>query len=360
VLKLILDQDFIHAPPAVDASTYGHHGRIVDLLHHSDGRSPGSGALDFTNADAAVRIAPRPAWHRLDALAVEAVVLLRPSAGRRNVVEGDGSFAFYVDGDDTLVASMFSTVDGAPAPAWNVVSSRLHGPDGAVRTVPTDRWCKIVLHHDGITRCRLFIDDELVAVRSDYRSGLASVGAAGVVIGNWTLASQYAFDGLIDRVRIWKRDEDALVRDFAARLDDPAARDHWDDVWACLGAMDGETRERFAGMARAWDDLLRDMFRALHAAEDDERDRLLEALDTYRRNWRANTIDDPSHADALAVLHSYLRDRLGPGWIADFRGLAEGLRDMLAPVARCFDGERLAEADPAFARFIERSLPIFG
>lgn len=361
MLKLILDQDFVRTPPAVDTSTYGHHGRIVDLRHSPDGRAPGSGALDFASDDAAVRIAPRPAWHKLEALAIEATVFLRPSAGRRNVVEGDGSFALFVDDDGTLVGSVLSTVDGAAAPAWNTVSSKLHGPDGAVRTVPTGRWCRIVLHHDGITRCRIFIDDELVATRGDYRSGLGPVGDAGVVIGNWTLTSRFAFDGLIDRVRIWKHDEDALIRAFGSRGGDPATRDHWDDLWICLGtSLDDEARERLARVAQAWSDMLRDMFRALHQAEGDERARLLEALDAYRRNWRAGTIDDPSHTEALAVLHTYLRDKLGPGWIADFRGQAEGLHNALAPAARCFDGERLAKADPVFVRFIERSLSIFG
>jgi hypothetical protein len=189
MLKLILDMDFRAVPPAVDRSPFACHGRIIHADPVQDGASAASGALDFSHPDSAVRIANRAVWQKLDVLAIETWIFVSASGTRRNIVEGDGSFALFVDTDDTLAGSVFSIVDGAASPAWNVTSSKLHSPDGAVRKVPLDQWCKVVFLHDGTTRARLFIDDKLVASRGDFISGIQPVGGTGVVIGNWTLSN---------------------------------------------------------------------------------------------------------------------------------------------------------------------------
>jgi hypothetical protein len=359
MLKLILDHDFVRTPPAVDTSSYSHHGTVQNVRHSADGVAPGSGALRFGDAGGRVRIASRPAWQRLGPLAVEATIMLRSSSGRRNIVEGDGSFTLYVDEDDTLVGSVFALADGSASPDWHRVSSGPNSPAGAPRKVPLDTWCRVLFHHDGYTRARLFLNAELVATRNDYRSGPGPVGGAGVVIGNWTLANQFEFEGLIDRVRIFKQDERELFRKFRRR-GGGALRDYWDDIGSCLAeTLRRKPPEQSTGFALGCQVFLGDILRALQLADGDERVRILEALEAYQRNWRTNNIDDPSQVLALKTIGEFLYFRLGAEWIDKFREFTKQVSSFLEDTAICFDHKTLPEADPEFVRLIEKCIPVF-
>ena len=347
MLKLLLDHDYDRPVPAVDRSQFCHHGRVIRASFAPDGIRAGSGALRFDAPSSAVRVAWRPSWARLDAL--------EPEGTRHNLVEADGSFALFVNDDGALVGSIFGYVDGASSPAWNTVSSVFHGPGGVPRRVPAGRWCKLTFQHDGLTRARLFIDDQLVASRGDYRSGVIGVARAGVVIGNWPLADLYAFSGSIDRVRIWARDELAPLRLLAARPIAPAARDRWDEIWTCLAAsLDGERRQELAAIGRAWEDLVRRLVRALQAATDADRDELRRIIDAYRTGWWTNAIDQPPYRDAVIAMLALVDRLLGPPWVQDAEDLA---RDVVAVLggAACIDPRRLATCDPQIASFVART-----
>lgn len=352
MLKLILDQDFPTPVPAVDRSPFSNHGRVIHTTFAADGRGAATGALSFQHADSAVRIALQPVWQKLNALCIEAWIHVTATGTRRNIIEGDGSFAFFLAPDDTLVGSVFSRVDGAAGPGWNTTSSGANSPGGAVHRVPLNRWCKVVFHHDGITRARLFLDDQLIGVRGDYRSGIVPVAGAGVVIGNWTLANQFAFAGSIDRVRVWKRDDYAAIRQFTARPVDPAARDAWDDVWACLATEDPHDRIRLRRLGEEWEQLIRELFRAVHAASEDERERFRRLIETYSVHWRANTIDSEEYARAIRELREWIVMVLGPAWEARAGELADFIGAIFSDGRRCFDTERIASLDPQFAQLI--------
>lgn len=350
MLKLILDHDFRTPVPAVDQSPFSNHGRVIHATFASDGRGASTGALRFQHADSAVRIARKPVWQKLNALCIEAWLHVTASGTRRNIIEGDGSFALFLNPDDTLVGSLFSVVDGAAGPAWNTVSSGTNSPDGIAHRVPLNRWCKVVFHHDGLTRARIFLDDQLIGVRGDYRSGIAGVAGAGVVIGNWTLANQFAFAGSIDRVRVWKRDEYAVIDRFTARPVDPAARDAWDDLWACLAReLNADRRILLRRLAGDWEQLLRELFRAVHAASEEDRERFRRLIETYREHWRGNTIDSPEYAQAIAGLRDWIATVLGPAWATSAGALVEAIGQIFSGGRRCLDLERLRSLDPRFA-----------
>jgi hypothetical protein len=352
MLKLLLDHDYDRPVPAVDRSQFSNHGRVIGASFAPDGARPGSGALLFGAPGSAVRVAWRPSWARLNALLVEAWIRVEPKGVRHNVVEGDGSFALFVDDDGSLVGSIFGYVDGAGSPAWNTVSSGTHSPDGVPQRVPASQWCKLTFQHDGLTRARLFIDERLVGARGDYRSGVIGVASAGVVIGNWTLAEQYAFSGAIDRVRVWCRDELAPLDQLAARPISPAARDRWDEIWACLAAsLDPERRRELGVIRRAWEDLVRRFVRAVHAAGTVDHDELRRIIDTYRTNWWANTIDDPSQGDAMVALLGLIDRLLGPAWVQDAQDLARDVVRVFGGEA-CIDPKRIAACDPQIVSFL--------
>lgn len=352
MLKLLLDHDYRQQLPAVDASPFCNHGVILDATHRADGSQPGTGALRFDRASSSVRIPLRPCWQRIGSLVVEAVVRITPKATRRNIVEGDGSFALFVDQDDTIVGSVYSLSDGNTTPTWNTVSSATHSPDGVVQKVPLDRWSKILFQHDGITRARVFVDDRLVAVRGDYRSGVQAVASTGIVIGNWTLTSQYAFAGDIDRVRVWKRDEEAIVREFTDRLD-PQARDEWDAIGNCLHrSLNADQLMLLRRLFEQWEELLRELFRTIHRASAGDRALVLSLLREYRTNWRGNQLGAPASVDAFHRFFEILVRLLGPQWIRRAGTFAKALIDLLAAANGCFDRERLATLDCAFVAFM--------
>lgn len=351
-MKLILDHDFTTALPSVDLSPFHHHGQVVQLVHDVSGRAVGSGAFGFHHPDSAVRIAPTAAWQAPGALAIEAWIKLSHTSHRRNIVEGDGSFALFAAADGTLEGGVRALVDGAPAPAWHSVSSGAHSPSGVAERVPIDRWCKVLFHHDGVTRARLFIDDRLVASRGDYRSGVPSVGGAGVVIGNWTLSSQYAFTGAIDRVRVWKRDPAAVVNRFSARPVSPAASDAWDALWECLRrGLNQDQRQLFDRAARDAGDVIRELFRAVHAAPPEEQAAFRELVRRYRDAWRSGAIDGADAVAAVVELLEWLRRMLPPAWHAALDRISNEMVTILAGT-RCVDADRLAALDPAYATFI--------
>jgi hypothetical protein len=154
-------------------------------------------------------------------------------------------------------------------------------------------------------------------------------------------------------VRIWKRDENKIIKDFASRPASPEARDYWDSIWQCLREKLGsEGHELLSGIEREWMRLLREMFRALHGVTESDRANFRDLLAIYRRNWRANTIDDQSQADAIINLRDMLSTICGASWWADFERLVETMRDRLGHAVSCFDPDRLAKLDPTFAAFI--------
>jgi hypothetical protein len=357
VLKLILDHEFVTPLPAVDQSPFANHGQIINSGFLADGRSAGSGAREFQQADSAVRVAWRPVWGRLTALAIEAWVYVTGNGQRRNIIEGDGSFALFVNPDDTVAGSLFSLVDGISAPAWNLVSSGAHSPDGALHRVPLERWCKVVFHHDGVTRARLFLDDQLIATRGDYRSGVVGVAGAGVVIGNWTLANQYAFSGRIDRVSVWKHDDAEAMRQFTARPISAEARDHWDEIWECLMAhVNPDSAIRLRALSRDWEQLLRELFRAAHAASPADRAEFLRLVEAYQQHWHENTIDSMAAAGTIADMQHWITTQIGTGWTRQIEDSANLLIGLFGGGARCFDAKRLGTVDPEFPRFVENAL----
>ncbi|SDH35916.1 Concanavalin A-like lectin/glucanases superfamily protein [Sinosporangium album] len=352
MLKLILDQDYLEPTPAVDRTPYVNHGLVTGAAFEPNGRQPGSGALRFTPDSSSVRIAPRQCWRDLRALAIETWLWVEPTGTRRNIIEGDGSFALFVDTDDALTGSVFGLHGGSADPKWVTVSSTSDSPDGVARPLPMRQWCKVVFYHDGIARARLFVDDQLVAARGGYESGVGPVGGAGVVIGNWTLADQFGFDGLIDHVRVFKHDENWPLRAFLSRSISLEAYDQWDRFWECLRcATDPVAARNLVQIGRAWEKLLRRFFAAVHGSgqAQEELERL---LGDYKRNWAADTLTDASMIDTIVALRRLLEDLLGPTWLEDASALAHQLREVLGETHGCLDPARLADADPSWAGFI--------
>jgi hypothetical protein len=133
---------------------------------------------------------------------------------------------------------------------------------------------------------------------------------------------------------------------------DPAARDAWEEVWACLADLNIDNQIRLKRLGADWQQLLRELFRAVHAASEDERERFRRLIETYRKHWRANTIDSPEYVQAITELRDWIATALGPTWGARAAELAEIIGHIYSGDHRCLDLERISSLDPKFAKLI--------
>lgn len=298
-----------------------------------DGHPGTGGALSFGQDASVVRVAHRPVLDGIAGIVIEVWLRAQSNGARRNILEADGSFALFIDPDDNLTASAYATVDGGGGPGWYGFTAPLtHG-----------RWHKIVFQHDGITRSRLIVDDEIVGERDDYNSGLVLVASTGIAIGNWTLDERYPFRGEISRVRIFKRDAAAPIEEFSGRPMAPEGRDTWTDIWGCIGSIGGAEQELAGQHALEWEALLRELFRAVLRAGDDDRERFRDIAGLYTRRWREGVPD----ARALVALRDAIVDLVGQDWLDRATDLADRAAANIG--GECVDPDRLRATDPAFA-----------
>ncbi len=225
---------------AVDLSGANQHGFVTGTDFEADGFAVGSGALVFKQASARVRIPKRGIWDSLFALKIEVWVRVDALGARRNLVEGDNSFAFAIDNQGFLWGTFHAPeVSGGPL-VWHGASSQNNSPDGLSQKVPLNTWVKLSFIHDGYASLRLYIDDKLVAANYNLIAGVPPVGSAGVHIGNWTLSDQYTFDGQIDEVKIYRYDPDEAYMQFFCRNLDKQSAPCWQHLFGALEELHGQ------------------------------------------------------------------------------------------------------------------------
>jgi hypothetical protein len=357
MFKLILDHEYTKPKPAVDSSRFMQHGTVVNTVHNPNGRQPASGALRFTVPSSEVRVPSGPAWANLGGMAVQVWLKLDALSGqRRNIIEGDNCFALFVDSGGAVVASFLGLVQGQITPQWNIVSTALHSPTGNAVTCPVGVWTFVSFIFDGIGRARIWIDGVLAGVRTDFVSGVGSVGPAGVVIGNWTLCNQYWLMGEIDSVRVWKEDPVAPIAQLYSRLKDEAQRKAWDRFFDCLAQANPDRLRQYAGLAGELDRLLRVEVQGLYNAPEEQRDEFFALLGAYRQAWQDNTIQTSDHTETVLALYRLMESFSDQSLAADLHRLIEVMEMLFNDeVSDCFDRSRLAKADPEFWSFIDQT-----
>jgi hypothetical protein len=224
MLKLILHHEYSTGDGvAVDTSEHGNHGVRAHTTFLAAGHEPYSGALQFNGVSSRVTVRHNPTIKDLGSLKVEAWINPKLVDKRRNIIEGDDSFAVYLTpsaGDTTrgILHGDFRDKGGT----WIPLSSEPpFSPGGKTFTVPRNTWSKITYFHDGIASAVLLINDTIVAERYDLKSPVGSVGARDLIVGSWTIDDRYSFLGSIDEIKVWKYDPDELEKEFFCRFRDP-------------------------------------------------------------------------------------------------------------------------------------------
>jgi hypothetical protein len=181
---------------AWDLSSWRNHGRLRNV-------SPGVGAfrdtMRFDQPSSAIIVRRSDSLRRFDSVRVQARVLAEPPAGpgqRLNVVEGQLSFAFFVNPDFSLSCTFVDRNN-----QWIGVTS-------APGAVTPSTWHEIEFRYDGISAMEQFVDGTMTGARYDLRGVARGVGPNGIYIGHWPEpADQYTFRGHITDVSIWRRED---------------------------------------------------------------------------------------------------------------------------------------------------------
>lgn len=311
----------------VDLSPSGaSHGRAVGLLDSDfllDGAAPGSGAINFENAQGSVRVrTTAEAWRRLDG--VKGEVTLKAGRGFQYIVDSDGfelRFAF----DEPSVASRLLASFKLASGQYDTITARYE---------PPGRWTTLGFMHDGFGTMELSADGRTLARSNAAYPTKLRPGSSGIVIGNRRQADE-RLHGRIDEVKIWRLNPRRFDDGFNSRpTDDPTA-----DCWARLRRELAEALRRHPECARqigaAMDDVLRGILQATAQAPD-SRAVLARIVRDYGALWRAGKAGGPEMARVFADLIGWFKSVGIPiAAVPALAGLAESecLRVILGEIA---------------------------
>ncbi len=172
---------------ALDETGNGFHGRVELPARDRWEAAPASGiaaAIRFDHPEAKIVVPTRPAFANWKGLRVRLYFQARNEARRLNLIEGDGSFALFVEPGGVLRG----TINDGSASWWGVSSQ-----PGRVKP---DRWHFAELLYDSGQLLMLSLDGELLETRLTAGFPIRPVAGAGIRIGYWPGGdARYTFSG---------------------------------------------------------------------------------------------------------------------------------------------------------------------
>jgi hypothetical protein len=270
----------------------------------------------FDQPGSRVQVRAHPVWQRLRAVKIDAWVKVDALGARRNIVEGDHAFAFYIHPDGELCGTVFAPMRRGGAVMWHGVTSVQHAPDGVPRFVPVGQWVKLTYVHDGIASLRLYIDDHLVAAFYDLVSAVPAVGSHGVHIGNWPAGNQFPFAGAIDDVKIWRYDADAMMEQFFSRHTSAEATSAWAAFINQIGQLraDPLTWEQTVAYLRCTQEAQQDLIRAVRSQGEAAIQTAQDFARRYEALWRGGNISGPEMEELMVAWRDWLVGLVGEAY----------------------------------------------
>ncbi|MEU8549830.1 LamG-like jellyroll fold domain-containing protein [Streptomyces roseoverticillatus] len=306
--ELILHHTYAGSPgTAYDLSPgHGSHGEPVgDVRFFEDGASPGSGAMQAGNADSGIRVTcGGKEWAELGAVRGEV----------RFWQDAHKDSRFF----QTLVACQWFNF-GTYGPWWGPQQVWIYFfPDtpqfvrllgGTV--VPFRQWLTLGFAYDGRSTVQLTINGQAWKSMTGAFAPLPGLGT-DLGIGN-TLPGMPVpvhgnlLDGLIDEVKIWRRNPHRMGSDFLSGPRDGDTAGCWAHWGRALAAWLGENpdcAERLSGLLPVLDSALSAVTPGTDPALEA---RFESAVAQYRTLWRAGHVNDPAMAGVLLDIHGILR-----------------------------------------------------
>jgi hypothetical protein len=168
---------------AADLSGYGNDG------HAFESRADLSA---FDGQSTRLVVFPAPSLDALGAVRARARILVEELGDRRTIVEGYLAFAFGVEADGALAASVLT------AHRWDGVRS-------APGAVPLNRWIDVACTYDGRDTSLLTVDGAVVATRCLPLGRVAGVQwPYGLNVGAWPDGNLRVFKGRIAELWLWR------------------------------------------------------------------------------------------------------------------------------------------------------------
>ncbi len=304
--------------------------RVVDATDHRNdavirgGVERGEGYVHFRADDAGLEIPVRDdSLRRFAGLRIQA--LIRPDAvvRRRNIVEGWMSFAFFVESDGRLTATVFDGRD------WT-------GPDSGAVTVPTGRWSRVAFQHDGVSEGILVLDGRVVGRNHDMPPVMHQPQQV-IGVGRWPRGDdRYTFRGRLGQVCIERRDyedfwRDAMATAFCQRRLSPRQADALREIFHHVERLDPAEKARLRACAAAQSERLRRLLHELRGRGRRDTARLRRLGDRLRTAWCC-VADAPAIREAL---REYFESVSGPPGSSEARFFREALEEFLDIARMC-------------------------
>ncbi|MBZ0296458.1 MAG: LamG domain-containing protein [Anaerolineae bacterium] len=352
MFKLILHHTYKMYGEAVDISRNENHGFRTAVSYTADGTGANTGVLNFDQPQSRIRVTSKPVWMHPRALKIEMWVYLTALGQRRNLVEGELSFAFFIHPDGVLWGTFLGPETPGGAPTWHGANSDVpYSPDGVQHTVPLNTWTKVTYLHDGISSLRLYIDDQLVGANYNLIAAVPSVNTSGVHIGHWPGDDRYTFSGRIDEIKIWKYDPEVPYKQFFCR---PETRRCWKPIFDSMGEAlgDKERQRAVIGLMLCINDAQQDLLRQLRRQGEPAMQAIDKLSERYRELWCSGNISGDDMKELLSAWLRLFEDLLGPDYMNQ-------LRQRMLNCWQEFEGEtlfkfreELLECDPDFVAYI--------
>jgi len=302
MLELICQQRYrVDGIPVDTNSKYRNHGAASDTSP-APGPAPDRGAIQFANPASQVLIplGTLGAWSPLVALKIEVDLRIEPTGALdQTLVEGNGSFLFYIDQHAPAASVM---AEGAP---MYVRASGQFAPDGAFHPVPTGRWVTLGFEHDGFAKMRVLIDGNLVG-ETIVDAGVPGVSAPGVSVGN-RVAGGRPLLGDIEELRIWRLDPNEMKRQFLCRPYTAKTAKCWEDIVRKVGQWLRDHPAQAKSIANDLAALRRQLMHGIYLLPLAEQDHLRGILNRYQRLWCQGHIHGPEMAGVFTDYIGWIR-----------------------------------------------------
>jgi Concanavalin A-like lectin/glucanases superfamily len=299
---------------AIDRSVYDNHGSALGVQVLADGATPGSGALRLVTGSV-ITVPLNPASCTLRALRVECTLRLTDSLPvKRMVVDCGNSFQFFIYSSGLWALHAVQPVEpgiyfgmfGFHGFHNDGISTVTDGPGGASYQVPLGQWVTLAFEHDGIAMMCLYADGQQVAERHQTLAAIRDAGTAGIRIGNAGSGTDEFLGGDIDEIKVWRRDPQALWREFSRRPLDSATAACWHDFLLRIEEI-LRAHPDCARLLGALREVIERMLRAVAAHGPDAVAQLVRFGEDYRALWRAGAIDGSDMANLTQTWIAWLR-----------------------------------------------------
>lgn len=348
--RLIIDHSY-NLGLAWDRSQYRNHG----VLHYTPrGNGVFGQSLSFARGRTApgscVIVLPSKSMVNLGAVRIRADINTNHTGTKRqNIVEGDRSFAFFINGDFSLQGTFLD-----PQGKWVGIRSPAH-------ILEKNRWYEVEFWYDGVSQAEIHLQalgsgnatmqrvahsfDSQFRQNGKMRGPVRGVGPKGMFIGHWPAADdRYTFDGHIRSVKLFKRDE-FEKNPFA----DPCCKP---DVKKWMKMADkmkhsGFDIDKIRQMQGGLNNLVGDIIGDLHGDDEGKADELNSLINQFMLALKNRNAD--STIPSIEALAEHLSQGLHPGQVDKLRDSAEAIVDAV-PLSRdeilelgdelCFSGFR--------------------